>query len=269
MKLKEKTILTTGGASGIGFLMCRMALERGARSVVIWDVNQANMDKAVAELSPLGKVYAYQVDVTSAEQIAATHTLMQQEGIVVDVLINCAGIVRGNATFDKQTLRDIDLTMAVNALAPMYVAREFLPEMLERHSGHICNIASAAGLIANPRMSVYAASKWAAIGWSESMRIELQESKSGVRVTTVTPYYINTGMFDGVRSRVLPILKPERVAHRVLRAIERNKIMLGMPLGYHFIRICQAIMPLRWFDVFAKMLGVYSTMDNFTGRKEH
>lgn len=268
MKLKNRTILITGGASGIGLLMCRKALEAGAGSVVVWDINKPNIEKALGELSALGKVCAYNVDVTSAEQIAATHSQMQQEGIEVDILINCAGIVRGNQTFDKQTLKDIDLTMAVNALAPMYVAREFLPRMIERGEGHICNIASAAGLIANPRMSVYAASKWAAIGWSESMRIELQEAKSGVRVTTVMPYYINTGMFEGVRSRVLPILKPERVACKILRAIERNKIMLGMPLCYHFIRICQAVMPLRLFDGFAKMLGIYSTMDNFTGRKE-
>lgn len=267
MKLQNKTLLITGGASGIGRLMCRMALEKGARAVVVWDVNQSNMDAVAEELSSLGKLYTFQVDVTSAEQIAATHSQMQKEGIVVDVLINCAGIVRGNETFDKQSLKDIDLTMAVNSLAPMYVAREFLPDMIARKEGHICNIASAAGLIANPRMSVYAASKWAAIGWSESMRIELQESKSGVRVTTVMPYYISTGMFEGVQSRFLPILKPERVARKVLRAIERNKLMLGMPLGYHFIRFCQSIMPLRLFDGFAKMLGIYSTMNNFTGRK--
>lgn len=249
--------------------MCRMALEKGARSVVIWDVNQSNMDKAVAELSPLGKVYAYKVDVTSAEQIAATHTLMQQEGIVVDVLINCAGIVRGNATFDKQTLSDIDLTMAVNALAPMYVAREFLPEMLERHSGHICNIASAAGMIANPRMSVYVASKWAVIGWSESMRIELKQQRSDVHVTTVAPYYINTGMFDGVKSPILPILEPEATARTIIRAIERNKDFKGIPLGFHLIRLAQGLLPTSWFEfIFGRCFGIFSTMDNFTGRKK-
>lgn len=267
MKLKSKTILITGGASGIGLLMGRMALERGARRLVIWDVNQPNMDAAVENLSAIGEVCAYRVDVSSAEQIASTHQQMEQEGIQIDVLINCAGVVRGNRTFDEQSLQDIDLTMAINASAPMYVAREFLPSMLRRDEGHICNIASAAGLIANPRMSVYVASKWAVIGWSESLRIELQEQHSKVRVTTVMPYFISTGMFDGVRSRVLPILKPEKVASRVLRAIERNKIMLGMPLGYHFIRTCQALLPLRWFDGFAKLLGIYSTMDNFTGRK--
>lgn len=267
MKIKSHTILLTGGASGIALLMARMALEQGAHAVVLWDVNDKNLSLAAESLSSLGRVYAERVDVTSAEQIAAAHDKLRREGVTVDILINCAGIVRGNKFFSEQSQQDIDLTMAVNASAPMYVAREFLPEMLERGEGHICNIASAAGLIANPRMSVYTASKWAVIGWSESMRIELQESKSGVKVTTVTPYYINTGMFEGVRSRVLPILKPEKVARKVLRAIERNKIMLGMPLSYHFIRICQAIMPLRLFDLYAKMLGVYSTMDNFTGRK--
>lgn len=266
-KIKGNCVLITGGASGIGRIMGRMALEKGARCLVIWDINEENIASTIKEYNKIGKAIGYKVDVSDSKKVAEVAEMTTKECGNVDILINCAGIVANNNTFDKQSINDIERTMKINSIAPMVIARQFLPGMIERNHGHICNIASAAGMISNPRMSVYAASKWAAIGWSESMRIELQESKSGVRVTTVTPYYISTGMFDGVRSRVLPILKPERVARKILRAIERNKIMLGMPLGYHFIRICQAILPLRWFDVFAKMLGIYSTMDNFTGRK--
>jgi short-subunit dehydrogenase len=106
------------------------------------------------------------------------------------------------------------------------------------------------------------------IGWSDSVRIELQEMKSNVHVTTVAPYYINTGMFDGVKSRIIPILKPEYVARKVLNAIERNVSFKGIPFGFHFIRFWQAILPTRIFDwLFGDVFGIYHTMDNFTGRK--
>ena len=159
--------------------------------------------------------------------------------------------------------------MNINTLAPMFVTRAMLPDMLERDSGHVCTIASAGGMLSNPKMSVYAASKWGAIGWSDSVRIELQDMKSNVHVTTVAPYYINTGMFDGVKSPIIPILKPEYVAKRVIRAIERNKSFKGIPFGLHFIRFWQFLLPTRVFDwLFGEVMGIYHTMDAFTGRKK-
>jgi all-trans-retinol dehydrogenase (NAD+) len=123
-------------------------------------------------------------------------------------------------------------------------------------------------MLSNPKMSVYAASKWGVIGWSDSVRIELQEMKSKVRVTTIAPYYINTGMFDGVKSRIIPILKPEYVAKRIIKAIERNTSFRGIPFGFHFIRFWQFLLPTRIFDwVFGEVFGIYHAMDAFTGRK--
>jgi short-subunit dehydrogenase len=140
--------------------------------------------------------------------------------------------------------------------------------MLRRQTGHVCTIASAGGMLGNPRMSVYGASKWGAIGWSDSMRIELQANKSKVHVTTVAPYYINTGMFDGVKSRIIPILKPGYVSKKVIRAIEKNRTFCGIPFGFHFIRFWQAMLPTKAFDwLFGEVFGIYHTMDNFTGRK--
>ena len=159
--------------------------------------------------------------------------------------------------------------MNINTIAPMLIARAMLPDMLKRNRGHICTIASAGGMISNPKMSVYAASKWGVIGWSDSVRIELQEMNSEVHITTVAPYYINTGMFDGVKSRIIPILKPEYVSKRIIRAIERNKTFRGIPFGMHFIRFWQAILPTRVFDFFfGQVFGIYHTMDEFTGRKQ-
>ena len=266
-KIKGRTILITGGASGIGRIMGRMALQMGAKSVVIWDINQENIDATESELNAFGKVKGYKVDVANSIQVKEAFTTATEECGDVDILINSAGIITSNKTFDQQTRQEIDRTMAINAVAPMVVALQALPPMLERNAGHICNIASAAGFIANPKMSVYAASKWAVIGWSDSLRVELQEAKSNVHVTTIAPYYINTGMFDGVRSRIIPILKPEWVAKKILKAIEKNKKISSWPLGYHIIRTLQAILPLRGLDLLCKVLGIYNALDHFTGRK--
>ena len=75
-------------------------------------------------------------------------------------------------------------------------------------------------------------------------------------------------MFDGVKSRFFPILKPEKVARKILRAIEHNKNFKGLPFSFHFVRMCQALLPTAWFDkIMGDWVGIYSTMDNFTGRK--
>lgn len=262
--LKDKNVLITGGASGIGKLMGQLVLERGA-NLVIWDINREALDSTVAALGNAGKVAGYCVDITNALQLKETAERVISSHGTVDVLINNAGIVVGKY-FHEHTVADVEKTMNVNALAPMLIAREFLPGMMAQNSGHICNIASSAGLISNPGMSVYAASKWSVIGWSDSVRLEMKKLKKDVGITTVTPYYINTGMFDGVKS-VVPILIPEKVARNIIRAIEHQKIFLSMPWSVRFVRFFQGLLPVWFFDWFVgKVMGVYSTMDHFKGR---
>jgi len=268
MKFENANVLITGGASGIGKIMGRMALEKGAKCFIIWDINLVGIEATRKELGKYGKVKGYVVDVSNNEIVNVAYRKTVEDCGDIDILINCAGIITSNKTFDQQTPEEIVKTMNINTIAPMFVARAMLPDMLERNRGHVCTIASAGGMISNPKMSVYAASKWGVIGWSDSVRIELQEMKSDVHFTTVAPYYINTGMFDGVKSRIIPILKPEYVAKRVIRAIERNKAFRGIPFGFHFIRFWQAILPTRVFDFFfGQVFGIYHTMDQFTGRK--
>ena len=203
MKFENANVLITGGASGIGKIMGRMALEKGARRFIIWDINLAGIEATRKELSKYGNVKGYVVDVSNPEIVEKAYEKTVEDCGCVDILINCAGIITSNKTFDKQTVDEITRTMNINTLAPMFVTRAMLPDMIRHNYGHICNIASAGGMLSNPKMSVYAASKWGAIGWSDSVRIELQNAKSNVHVTTVAPYYINTGMFDGVKSRII------------------------------------------------------------------
>lgn len=278
MHIKGTNVLITGGVSGIGRIMGRICLEKGASNLIVWDINQANIDKTEAELSDVkpaeagvskGQIHSYIVNVSDPQAIKSAYEKVKSEVGEVDILVNCAGIVRGNNTFDKQTVQDIDLTMDINANAPMYVALAVLPDMLRRDRGHICNIASAAGMLGVPKLSVYCASKWAVIGWTESMRVELKQARSHVRVTSVAPYFINTGMFDGVNSKVFPILDPENTAAKIIRAVEVGKSFRGIPFAYHFIRIWQGLLPNFLFDfIFGKVFGVYSVMDHFTGRRK-
>lgn len=267
-KIKGSNVLITGGGSGIGRIMGRIALEKGAKSLTIWDINEQNMANTQAEFSTKGKVYTQKVDVSNETQVEEAAKIAKKNAGNIDILINCAGIVANNKTFDEQSVTDITRTMNINAVAPMLVTLQFLPDMLKRNFGHVCNIASAAGMISNPRMSVYAASKWATLGWSDSMRIELKQAKSKVKVSTIAPYFISTGMFDGVKSRFFPILKPEPTAKKIIKAIEKNKWFKGLPFGFHFIRACQALLPVNIFDfIFGEVVGIFHGMENFTGRK--
>ena len=130
-------------------------------------------------------------------------------------------------------------------------------------------MASAAGLVANPRMSVYCSSKWAVIGWSESLLLEMQSGHTGVNVTTVMPYYIKTGMFAGVSSSaLLPLMVPEHAARGVVTAIEKNRPRLRMPWHVYVLPFLKGVLPSPIFDlVVGRLLGVYGGMDTFTGQQ--
>ena len=266
-QIEAKTVLVTGGASGIGYLMGKLLLQEGAGRLVVWDIQEDAMNQVVEEFTGLGhRVDGFVVNVADLAQVQRTVREMQERAIEVDLLINNAGIIVGKQ-FSDHSHEDIARTMDINALAPMHLTREVLPGMLERGSGHIVNIASAAGMVSNPQMSVYCASKWAVIGWSDSLRIEMERAKTGVRVTTVTPYYIDTGMFAGVRSRVIPILKPEYVAREIVAAIKRDQIFLRLPRILNLVPLLRGLLPTRWFDrIGGEWLGVYRSMKTFKGR---
>ncbi len=265
-QLQGKNVLITGGASGIGKILGRLVLERGAK-LVIWDINQEKINETIFEFKAKGEVKGYQVDVSDLQQIKQSDALVKKEIGYVDILINNAGIVVGKH-FSEHSCEDVVRTMAINAHAPMLITLEFLQDMLERNSGHIVNMASLAGLISNPKMSVYAASKWSVIGWSDSLRLEMQLLNKNINITTVAPYYMSTGMFDGVKS-IIPIIHPEKMALKIIRAIEKNKTFISSPFGYRTVRAIQGVLGIRGFDyVVGKGLRIYSTMDEFTGHKK-
>lgn len=266
--LRGTHVLITGGASGIGRLLALDAADRGAAAVVIWDRDEAGA-RAVAEEITAGGTRAYAVRVDLADNTdverAAARTLA--EAGRVDVLVNCAGVVSG-AQFLDLTEEQVNLTYQVNALALYRTTRAFLPGMLSRKRGLVVTIASAAGLIGVARQTDYAASKHAAVGFTDSLRAELRGT--GVRTLLVCPYYIDTGMFDGVRTRVpalLPILREGEVTRKIWDAAERGAQRLVLPPFAQSIMFLKGL-PLPIVDAVVGAFGINHTMDAFTGRKK-
>lgn len=267
---KNKNVLITGGARGIGLLMGQKALDRGAVKLIIWDVDEAALITAASRLSKLGySVFTDVVDVSDHESVLKSAKKVLAEHDSIDILFNNAGIVRGK-NFDEQSMENIKKTMDVNSLGLMYVARAFLPAMIKNGDGYIINIASAAGLTPNPGMTVYAASKWAAVGWSESLNLELQKSKAPVKVLTVMPSYINTGMFAGVTAPLLmPLLDPDDITTKILDAVERGKARLREPFMVKLTPFFRGVLPAKVYDFVAgKIFGVYDSMNTFIGRNK-
>jgi short-subunit dehydrogenase len=266
-------VLITGAAMGMGRLYALRAAREGAAVVILWDVDAGGLAATAAEVTALGaRAVIRQVDLADRAAIAEAAAEARAEGPLA-LLVNNAGIVRGALFWDHRPEQDIALTMDINALAPMYVTHAFLPDMMADagRPRRILNIASAAGTVSNPRMSVYAASKWAVIGWSDSLRLELEQQGYGhLAVTTFCPSYISTGMFDGARGPLLtPLMTPEDAVDRAWRATVAGQPQLIAPATAQLGKVLRGLLPVRaWDFVGGKVFGIYSTMDKFTGRGE-
>lgn len=263
-----KNVLITGSASGIGRLMALKIAARGA-NVIMWDIDLAGLEALSEMLQRWGyRASTYQqCDLRSREEIEENARRVLAEHGVVDVLINNAGVVSGKPLLEL-TDEAIERTFDINTLSLFRTTRAFLPGMIKQNSGHIVTIASAGGLIGVPRMTDYSASKFAAVGFDDSLRVELKRlGHPKIRTTVVCPYYINTGMFRGVKTRIpwlLPIQEPEDAADKIVEAIEKNKQRLIMP-PFALITYPGRLLPLSLFDRIASFVGINNSMDDFKG----
>ena len=195
--LKDRTAIVTGGARGIGFAIARRILASGA-TVVMWDVDAAALESAVAALNNASRVHAdrvhgAEVDVTDDAAIARAVAAIIRDVGKIDILVNNAGITGGNAPTWELAPEVWRHVVEVNLIAPYLVCRAVVPHMIAAGYGRIVNIASIAGKEGNPNASHYSASKAGLIGLTKSLAKEL--AATGVLVNAVTPAAAKTELF--------------------------------------------------------------------------
>ncbi|BDU69412.1 short-chain dehydrogenase [Geothrix oryzae] len=260
-------VFITGAASGLGRLMALEAARRGAR-VSLVDRDATGLAEVCAAIQgEKGDARDFVVDLSDRAAIQATCAEVLETRGGVDILINNAGVVSGKPLLECSD-EAIERTFQVNALALFWTVRAFLPGMTKTGKGHIVTVASAAGLAGTARLVDYSASKFAAVGFDESLRMELKRLGSPVRTTVVCPFFIDTGMFEGVKTRfawLLPILQPGYVVGRIMGAIEGNRARLIMPRFVMTVPVVRVLPPFL-FDAVLAFFGVNRSMDEFVGR---
>jgi len=230
--MKDKRVLITGAASGIGFCLAEEFLRAGA-TVIITDKDRDRLSEARKELETmfLKTVYNYRCDVEFVKDIQMVRAHIEDEWGGIDVLINNAGMAcnKEMADMDHYEWRRL---VNVNLLGPIYHINEFLPGMIEQGSGHIVNVSSGQAFFRLPTWGAYATTKVALGAMSELLSFEL--AKHGVKVSTVYPFMVDTPFYKGVEGdtfaarmsmKLIPYYSntPQSVAKKILRAVEKNK----------------------------------------------
>jgi len=265
--ISGQVVLVTGGGSGIGRLMCLRFARLGA-TVVTWDINKAGNEETEAMVKNEGnKAFSYTVDMSSKDDIYKAAKQTKEDVGPVTILVNNAGIVSGTTVMDTPDAKIIK-TFEVNILAHFWTIKAFLPDMINQKLGHIVNVASLAGHSGTNKLVDYCASKFAAVGLDEAFRVEMyvQGHSDYIKTTVVCPYYISTGMFAGVQSKLIPILEPEYVADSVVGATLTNREVLLLPWWSFMLIALKAVVPEPAFIRLSTAFGFNCSMDQFEGR---
>ncbi|HTF36300.1 MAG TPA: SDR family oxidoreductase [Myxococcota bacterium] len=265
--LVAKRALVTGGASGIGRAIAQRLAAEDAELLLV-DRNEKLLGETAAQLVASGRrVRTYVLDVTDTKNVLAIRDQVHRDGGPIDLLVNNAGLVYGGS-FLEVPLENHLTTYRVNTLGVVAVTHTFLPDLIAGRDGHIVNVASASGFIGLPFGATYASSKWAVLGFSESLALELVlEGHRHVHVTAVCPSYVATGLFEGVRPPLgTQLLTPERVAELTVRAVLKNQLYVRTPWLVQLTPLMKAIAPFGLFYRVAALLGVNTSMLHWQGR---
>ena len=265
-----KRVLVTGGAAGIGLAIARELAARGAEALLV-DLDGGRLAESVRELRERGRaVRGHRLDVSDSAAVLRVRDEVHAEGGPIDALVNNAGVVHGGPFLDVPMERHL-ATFATNTLGLVQMTHAFLPDLIGRAEGHLVNIASAAGLGGLPFAATYASSKWSVIGFSESIRQELGRlGHRHVKVTTICPAYVSTGLFEGVRPlRTTSLLSAERLAADVVRAVEKDRIFLRTPWIVKVIPFLNGVLPVRMVDAISVAVGAADSMEGWTGRRPY
>ena len=221
-RVKDKVVIITGGAGGIGKETAKLLAKEGAK-VVIFDINEERLTEAKKEIEKYGIVEAIKADVTDFINVSDAVKKVYEKFGKIDVLINNAGITR-DGFLSKMDIEDWNRVIAVNLTGVFNTTKAVVPYMLERGKGNIISISSVVGVYGNIGQTNYAASKAGIIGMTKTWAKEL--GRKGIRANAVAPGFIRTEMTARVPEKVINIMiektplgrmgEPEDVANLLL-----------------------------------------------------
>jgi len=261
--LNGKRVLITGGGGGLGRALAQRFAQAGA-VVLVSDLDLAAAAAIAAELKGAA---AYSLDVTDPISIRTVHDRIVADGGLIDVLVNNAGIVFGGP-FASVPLDRHQLTLHVNLGGIVNVTHACMPDLIARPEAHVVNVVSASAFIPLPHGAAYAASKWGALGFTESLREELKMlGHRHVGVTSVCPSYIDTGLFAGATPPVLTRwLTADEVAEATVRAVLRNQPLVMLPRRLRWLLALGGLLPWPIWRRVVAWTGVSTSMSGWRGR---
>lgn len=256
MEFHGKTVLITGGSRGLGLELARGFAEEGA-SVVLLARDRDELAQVSNEFADRGKlVSVLEADIRRQEDAERSVEAVLRQTAGIDVLINNAGIIQVGPVEHMKT-EDFVEAMAVHFWGPLYLMQAVIPHMQARRQGRIVNIASIGGKVAVPHLLPYVASKFALVGLSEGLRMEL--AKDGVYVTTVCPGLMRTGshlnaMFKGDHEREFALFSianssplfstsSERAARTIIEACRYGKGEVIITPQAHLLHLANSFFP--------------------------
>jgi NAD(P)-dependent dehydrogenase (short-subunit alcohol dehydrogenase family) len=226
MKLENKVVVLTGGASGIGRALARRFAKEKPKALVIADLNLAGAQEVAREVDGLGVA----CDVSKEAEIASLVRRARAEAGPIDLFCSNAGVaVAGGVEAPDSEWQRL---WNIHLMAHVWAARALLPEMLERGSGYLLATASAAGLLSMVGSAPYAVTKHAAVALAEWLAITYGDR--GLRVSCLCPLYVNTPLLQGALSEAGggtiaasgPVIEPEQVADAVVEGIDAERFLI-------------------------------------------
>ena len=225
MKIRDKVVVVTGGASGIGKSLCERFATEGARAVVVADINQDGVDQVAALIADKTRVLAIRTDVSHEADVKALVARTMETFGHIDLFCSNAGIfTMGGEEVDNDAW---DRIWDINVMAHIFAARAVLPGMLARGEGYLLNTASAAGLLSQIGSAPYAVTKHAAVGFAEWLSITY--GNRGIKVSVLCPQAVRTQMTANTRgggvAGVDGMLEPDALAQTVMETLEEERFL--------------------------------------------
>ncbi|XP_012864731.1 PREDICTED: epidermal retinol dehydrogenase 2 [Dipodomys ordii] len=265
-------VLITGSGSGLGRLLALQFARLGS-VLVLWDIHTEGNEKTCQMALEAGatRVYTYTCDCSQKEEVYRMAEQVKKDVGDVSILINNAGIVTGKK-FPDCPDELMEKSFDVNFKAHLWTYKAFLPAMIAKNHGHLVCISSSAGLVGVNGLADYCASKFAALGFAESVLLEMHvQNYRGIKTTIICPFFIKTGMFEGCTTgcpTLLPILEPEYAVQKIVEAILQEKVYLYLPKFLYFLMFLKSFLPIKTGLLIGDYLGIFQAMDGFTGKKK-